>query len=73
MKAVQCAAGGVGVFAVQLSVRTGARVIALAGEHHHAWLSERGAFPVDYGNGVSERITAAAEGTPATAFIDRIP
>src|ERR1700754_4956288 len=32
------AGGGVGVFAVQLAVRTGARVIALAGERHHAWL-----------------------------------
>ena len=55
------AGGGVGVFAVQLSVHTGARVIALASERHHAWLSERGAFPVAYGDGVSERITDAAQ------------
>ena len=39
------AGGGVGVFAVQLAVRTGARVIALASERHHAWLRECGAFP----------------------------
>ena len=58
------AGGGVGVFAVQLAVRTGARVIALASGRHHAWLRERGAVPVAYGDGVSERITAAAEETP---------
>ncbi len=66
------AGGGVGVFAVQLSVHTGARVIALASERHHAWLSERGAFPVAYGDGVSERITDAAEETPVAAFIDLV-
>ena len=66
------AGGGVGVFAVQLAVRTGARVIALASERHHAWLRERGAIPVAYGDGVSERITAAAEETPVAAFIDLV-
>jgi NADPH:quinone reductase-like Zn-dependent oxidoreductase len=66
------AAGGVGVFAVQLAVRTGARVIALASEPHHAWLRDRGAVPVAYGDDVGERITAAAEGTPVTAFIDLV-
>jgi NADPH:quinone reductase-like Zn-dependent oxidoreductase len=66
------AGGGVGVFAVQLAVRTGARVIALASERHHAWLRERGAVPVDYGAGVGERITEAADGTPVAAFIDLV-
>src|ERR1700731_5096890 len=66
------AGGGVGVFAVQLAVRTGARVIALASERHHAWLRERGAVPVAYGDGVTERIEAAAEGTPVSAFIDLV-
>src|SRR3954468_17737758 len=66
------AAGGVGVFAVQLAVRTHARVIALASERHHAWLSERGAVPVAYGDGVSGRITAAAEEMPLAAFIDLV-
>src|SRR5690349_4381662 len=51
------AGGGVGVFAVQLAVRTGARVIALASERHHAWLRERGAVPVVYGDGVGARIS----------------
>jgi NADPH:quinone reductase-like Zn-dependent oxidoreductase len=64
------AGGGVGVFAVQLAVRTGARVIALASERHHVWLRERGAFPVAYGDGVSGRITEAAGDTPVAAFID---
>jgi NADPH:quinone reductase-like Zn-dependent oxidoreductase len=66
------AGGGVGVFAVQLAVRTGARVIALASERHHAWLRERGAVPVAYGDGVSKRITAAAEEMPVAAFIDLV-
>lgn len=66
------AGGGVGVFAVQLAVRTGARVIALASERHHAWLRERGAVPVAYGDGVGERITAAAGETPLAALIDLV-
>jgi NADPH:quinone reductase-like Zn-dependent oxidoreductase len=67
------AGGGVGVFAVQLAIRTGARVVAVASERHHAWLRERGAVPVAYGGGISERITtAAAEETPVTAFIDLV-
>jgi NADPH:quinone reductase-like Zn-dependent oxidoreductase len=66
------AGGGVGAFAVQLAVRTGARVIALASERHHAWLRGRGAVPVAYGDGVGERIAAAAEKTPVVAFIDLV-
>jgi NADPH:quinone reductase-like Zn-dependent oxidoreductase len=64
--------GGVGVFAVQLAVRTGARVIALAGERHHAWLRERGALPVAYGDGVRGRISTAAQEAPVAAFIDLV-
>jgi NADPH:quinone reductase len=66
------AGGGVGVFAVQLAVRTGARVIAVASERHHAWLRDRGAVPVAYGDGVRERIAAAAGATPVAAFIDLV-
>jgi NADPH:quinone reductase-like Zn-dependent oxidoreductase len=66
------AGGGVGVFAVQLAVRTGARVIALASERHHDWLRERGVVPIAYGDGVSDRITTAAEGAPVAAFIDLV-
>lgn len=66
------AGGGVGVFAVQLAVRTGARVIAVASERHHGWLSERGAVPVTYGDAIGKRIIAAAEGSPLTALIDLV-
>jgi NADPH:quinone reductase-like Zn-dependent oxidoreductase len=66
------AGGGVGVFAVQLAVRTGARVIALASERHHAWLRERGAVPVAYSGAVRARITAAAHPTRVAAFIDLV-
>jgi NADPH:quinone reductase-like Zn-dependent oxidoreductase len=66
------AGGGVGVFATQLAVGTGARVIALASQSHHEWLRNRGAVPVAYGDGVTDRIAAAAEGTPIAAFIDLV-
>ena len=40
------AGGGVGVFAVQLAVRTGAACgIAVASERHHAWLRNVARFP----------------------------
>ena len=66
------AGGGVGVFAVQLALRTGARVIALASDRHQTWLRERGAVPVAYGKGVAERITEAAEELPVASFIDLV-
>ena len=66
------AGGGVGVLTVQLAVRTGARVIALASERHHAWLSARGAVPVVYGDAVADRIRAAADGAAVDAFIDLV-
>ena len=46
--------------------------IALASERHHAWLRERGAVPVAYGDGVNERIIAAAGETPLAGFIDLV-
>jgi NADPH:quinone reductase-like Zn-dependent oxidoreductase len=66
------AGGGVGVFAVQFALRTGARVIALASDRHQAWLRERGAVPVAYGDGVTERIAEAAEEMPVASFIDLV-
>ncbi|HEY3673807.1 MAG TPA: NADP-dependent oxidoreductase [Acidimicrobiia bacterium] len=66
------AGGGVGGFAVQVAVRTGARVIALASERHHPWLRERGAAPVAYGDDVIPRITAAAGDRRVAAFIDLV-
>jgi len=66
------AGGGVGVFAVQLAVLAGARVIALASERHHEWLRERGAVPIVYGDGVGDRIAAVAGEAPVSAFIDLV-
>ncbi len=54
------AAGGVGIFAVQLARLAGARVIGLASERHHDWLRGRGVEPIAYGEGVAQRITQAA-------------
>jgi len=65
------AAGGVGSIAVQLAVNAGARVIGLASEAHHQWLADHGVTPVAYGEGVAERIRAAAAGR-VDAFIDTV-
>jgi NADPH:quinone reductase-like Zn-dependent oxidoreductase len=56
------AAGGVGVFTVQLAKRVGATVIGLAGERNHDWLRAHGVVPVTYGDGVADRIREAATG-----------
>jgi NADPH:quinone reductase-like Zn-dependent oxidoreductase len=63
------AAGGVGSLAVQLARRAGATVIGLASERNHAWLTEHGVIPVSYGEGVADRIRAAAP-QGVDAFID---
>ncbi|MCH1882075.1 NADP-dependent oxidoreductase [Agrococcus sp. ARC_14] len=54
------AAGGVGVLATQLAVASGARVLATASESNHDFLRELGAEPVAYGEGLVERLRAAA-------------
>ncbi|MFF0866265.1 NADP-dependent oxidoreductase [Nonomuraea sp. NPDC003560] len=66
---VSAAAGGVGSFAVQLARRAGATVIGLASEHNHGWLRTHGVIPVAYGDGVIDRIKAAAP-SGIDAFID---
>lgn len=63
------AAGGVGAIAVQLATLAGATVIGLSGPAHHDWLREHGVVPVAYGDGVDERVRAAA-GDKVDAFID---
>ncbi|MEZ0115770.1 NADPH:quinone reductase-like Zn-dependent oxidoreductase [Catenulispora sp. EB89] len=63
------AAGGVGSLAVQLARRTGATVIGLASESNHEWLKGHGVIPVAYGDGVADRIKAAAP-DGVDAFID---
>ena len=66
---VSGAAGGVGSLAVQLAKLRGATVIGLASPANHEWLTAHGVIPVAYGDGVAERITAAA-GEAVDAFID---
>jgi NADPH:quinone reductase-like Zn-dependent oxidoreductase len=66
---VSGAAGGVGSLVVQLAVRAGAKVIGLASTANHEWLTAHGVIPVAYGDGVADRITAAA-GRRVDAFID---
>ena len=62
-------AGGVGAVAVQMAVARGARVIASSSEANHGYLREIGAIPVLYGEGVAERVEAAAGG-PVDAVFD---
>jgi NADPH:quinone reductase-like Zn-dependent oxidoreductase len=66
---VSGAAGGVGSIVVQLAKIAGAKVIGLASEANHKWLSAHGAIPVAYGPGMADRIRAAAGGR-VDAFID---
>jgi NADPH:quinone reductase-like Zn-dependent oxidoreductase len=67
--AVSAAAGGVGSIAVQLAKVRGAEAIGIASEGNHEWLSSVGVIPVAYGEGLAERIRAAAP-RGVDAFID---
>jgi len=62
-------AGGVGAVTVQMALTRGARVIASASEANHDYLREIGATPVLYGQGLAERVRAAAGG-PVDAVFD---
>jgi NADPH:quinone reductase-like Zn-dependent oxidoreductase len=61
-------AGGVGAVAVQMAIARGAKVVASAGEGNHDYLREIGATPVRYGDGVAERVRAAADGRIDAVF-----
>jgi NADPH:quinone reductase-like Zn-dependent oxidoreductase len=52
------AAGGVGVFAVQLAKLAGARVIGTGSEGTFEFLRQLGAEPVTYGPGLADRVRA---------------
>jgi NADPH:quinone reductase-like Zn-dependent oxidoreductase len=54
------AAGGVGSIGVQLAVARGYRVIATASERNHDFLTTLGATPVNYGEGLVDRVRALA-------------
>jgi len=64
------AAGGVGSISVQLAGLAGATIIGVASERHHDWLRSHGVVPVTYGDGVADRIRAAAP--RPDAFIDTV-
>jgi NADPH:quinone reductase-like Zn-dependent oxidoreductase len=60
---IEGAAGGVGSAAVEIAVARGATtVIGTASEVHHAFLRSLGATPVTYGEGLADRVAAAAPG-----------
>src|SRR5690349_17320173 len=63
------AAGGVGVFAVQLARIAGARVIGTGAAASAGFLRDLGAEPVAYGDGLADRVRALAPGG-VTAAID---
>ena len=67
--AVSAAAGGIGSFVVQLLRERGVRVLGIASAANAGWLTAHGAVPVAYGDGLGERLTAAAPGG-IDAFID---
>ena len=68
---VSGAAGGVGSITVQLAKNAGATVIGLASPANHEWLARHGVIGVPYGDGVADRIQAAAGGH-VDAFIDTV-
>jgi NADPH:quinone reductase-like Zn-dependent oxidoreductase len=66
------AAGGVGVFAVQLARRAGARVIGTASAAAFDFLRALGAEPVSYGPGLADRVRALARHDGVTAAVDLV-
>ena len=67
--AVSGAAGGVGSVVVQLLSTKDATVLGIASPPHHDWLAAHGVIPVSYGDGLAERLRAAAP-NGIDAFID---
>lgn len=64
------AAGGVGTIAVQLAKRTGATVLGVAGPSNDQWLAAHGVIPVNYGDGLADRLRSAAPDGRVDAFLD---
>jgi NADPH:quinone reductase len=67
--AVSAAAGGVGTIVVQLLGLCGAHVLGIASSTNAEWLRSHGAVPIEYGDGLTERLQAAAA-DGIDAFID---
>jgi NADPH2:quinone reductase len=66
---ISAAAGAVGSIEAQLAKHRGAKVIGTCGDRNFDYLRQLGIKPVRYGEGIAERIRAAAGG-PVTALID---
>ncbi|PPF12706.1 NADP-dependent oxidoreductase [Rathayibacter rathayi] len=66
---VSAAAGGVGSLEIQLAKLRGASVIGTCGERNFDYLRQIGVKPVVYGDGIAERICAAAR-DGVTVFLD---
>jgi NADPH:quinone reductase-like Zn-dependent oxidoreductase len=67
--AVSAAAGGVGSIVVQLLAVRGAQALGIASAANAEWLTAHGAVPVTYGEGLADRLRAAAP-DGIDAFID---
>lgn len=67
--AVSAAAGGVGSLVVQLLALRGVRVLGIASAGNARWLREHGVEPVEYGDGLADRLRRAAP-DGVDAFID---
>jgi NADPH:quinone reductase-like Zn-dependent oxidoreductase len=71
---VHAAAGGVGSVIVQVAVARGIKVIGTASEANHEYLRSLGAIPVAYGEGLAERVRAAApDGVDAALDLAGLP
>ena len=68
--AIAGAAGGVGTIAVQLAKRAGATVLGIAGPSNDDWLTAHGVVPVNYGDGLADRLRDAAPNGQIDAFLD---
>ena len=66
---VHNASGGVGSAAVQIARRLGARVIGTASARNHDYVRGMGAEPVEYGDGLVERVVALGGVTAAVDFV----
>ena len=58
--AVSAATGGVGTLVVQLLVQRGATVLGIASPRNADWLKAHGVIPVEYGEGLADRLRAAS-------------
>jgi NADPH2:quinone reductase len=67
--AVSAAAGGVGSIAVQLLALRGVRVLGIASSGNAEWLRAHGVEPVEYGDGLADRLRQAAP-DGVDAFVD---